>query len=130
LTSLDIPDNVTIIGDYAFEYCSNLSNINIPNSITSIGIQAFYNCTSLKTIFMPSSITSTGTYTVTNQDGSKSNSYRGSLFLGCSPSLVIYCEPAETPSGWFEYWNYYDKTNALTTVYGITREQYETQYKQ
>jgi hypothetical protein len=130
LTSLDIPDNVTSIGDYAFEYCSNLSNINIPNSITSIGIQAFYNCTSLKTIFMPSSITSTGTYTVTNQDGSKSNSYRGSLFLGCSPSLIIYCEPAETPSGWFEYWNYYDKTNALTTIYGITREQYETQYKQ
>ena len=36
--------DVVRIGDYAFEYCANLTSINIPNSVTSIGRMAFENC--------------------------------------------------------------------------------------
>ncbi len=41
---LVIPDGVTKIGDYAFEYCSGLTSITIPDSVTSIGDYAFYGC--------------------------------------------------------------------------------------
>ena len=53
-----INNGVTSIGNYAFEYCSNLTSITIPNSVTSIGMSAFYYCTSLTKITIPDSVTS------------------------------------------------------------------------
>ena len=41
---------VTSIGDYAFLYCTNLTNVTIPNSVTDIGYNAFAACTSLTNI--------------------------------------------------------------------------------
>ena len=63
LSNIAIPDSVTDIGDYAFEYCSSLSNIVIPNSVTSIGAYAFYGCRSLSNIVIPDSVTKIGDYT-------------------------------------------------------------------
>ena len=42
LTSVTIPNSVTIIANEAFEDCSGLTSITIPNSVTSIGREAFY----------------------------------------------------------------------------------------
>ena len=36
-----IPDGVTSIGRYAFEYCSGLTSVTIPYSVTEIGVGAF-----------------------------------------------------------------------------------------
>ncbi|MBP3688824.1 MAG: leucine-rich repeat domain-containing protein [Bacteroidaceae bacterium] len=47
LTSVTIGNSVTTIGDYAFRNCSGLTSVTIPNSVTSIGISAFSNCTGL-----------------------------------------------------------------------------------
>ena len=52
--------DVVRIGDYAFEYCANLTSINIPNSVTSIGCLAFIFCTGLTSIAIPNSVTSIG----------------------------------------------------------------------
>ena len=62
LTSIEISSNVTIIGDDAFEYCTNLTSIEIPSSVTSIGSSAFLDCTNLTSIEIPSSVTSVGYY--------------------------------------------------------------------
>ena len=43
LTSINIPNSVTSIGDSAFYNCTNLISANIPNSVTSIGSDAFFN---------------------------------------------------------------------------------------
>ncbi|MCR5149874.1 MAG: leucine-rich repeat protein, partial [Clostridiales bacterium] len=43
LTSVNIPNSVTSIGNYAFSNCTGLVSINIPNSVTSIGNNAFFN---------------------------------------------------------------------------------------
>lgn len=44
LTSVTIPNSVTIIDGRAFESCSSLTNVTIPNSVTTIGGSAFYKC--------------------------------------------------------------------------------------
>lgn len=58
ITSVTIPDSVTVIRSRAFSDCRNLTNINIPSSITFIGNYAFSNCESLTSITIPSSVTS------------------------------------------------------------------------
>ena len=61
LTSIEIPNSVTSIGNSAFSGCSGLTSIEIPNSVTSIGGFAFYNCTGLTSITIPDGVTSIGT---------------------------------------------------------------------
>ena len=51
LTSINIPDSVTILGYCTFSWCTSLTNITIPESVTSIGLSAFNNCTSLSTVY-------------------------------------------------------------------------------
>lgn len=53
LTTVSIPDSVTSIGDYAFSSCKKLSSIDIPAKVTTIGLSAFYDCDSLSTIDIP-----------------------------------------------------------------------------
>ncbi len=60
LTSVIIPNSVTLIGTYAFTNCSSLASISIPNSVTLIGDSAFYNCTSLVSVTIPNSVTLIG----------------------------------------------------------------------
>jgi hypothetical protein len=50
LTSINIPNSVTAIGNYAFAFCTSLTSINIPNSVTAIGNYAFEGCTSLTSV--------------------------------------------------------------------------------
>ena len=51
-----IPNNVTEIGNGAFEGCRELSAIEIPNSVNKIGYSAFLNCKALKSITIPSNV--------------------------------------------------------------------------
>ena len=62
LTSINIPDSVTSIGDYAFCLCTSLTSATIGNSVTSIGDYAFRDCTSLTSATIGDSVTSIGDY--------------------------------------------------------------------
>ena len=68
LEFINIPVNVTSIGNYAFYGCSDLTSVAIPNSVTSIGGAAFSNCSGLTSVTIPNSVTNIG----------------GRAFYGCS----------------------------------------------
>ncbi len=58
--SIDIPNHITNISDWAFCDCESLTSITIPNSVTSIGDFAFRGCSSLRSITIPSNVTGIG----------------------------------------------------------------------
>lgn len=60
LTSITIPNSVTLIGIVAFSGCTGLMSVTIPNSVTSIRGGAFSCCSSLTSITIPDSVTSIG----------------------------------------------------------------------
>lgn len=60
LTSVSIPNSITLIRSSAFGSCNSLTLISIPNSVISIEDFAFHNCIGLTTISIGNSVTSIG----------------------------------------------------------------------
>lgn len=61
LTSVTIPESVTIINSNAFTSCSKLEEIVIPEGVNKIATEAFCQCTSLKKVQLPSTLQFLGT---------------------------------------------------------------------
>ena len=59
LKNVHIGDGVTVIGS-AFAGCKSLTNVCIPNSVTIIGYSAFEGCASLTDVRIPDSVTAIG----------------------------------------------------------------------
>ncbi len=53
LFSIQLPSSVTEIQKYAFEGCNALTSIDIPSSVNNIGNGAFKNCRGIKSIIIP-----------------------------------------------------------------------------
>ncbi len=88
LTSIDIPNSVISIGNSAFENCESLTSVNIPNSVAYIGENAFSSCSSLtSSITIPNSVTSIG-------DG---------VFSGCSSLTSVNIPNSVTSIGNFAF---------------------------
>lgn len=49
----EVPQNVQIIGDYAFYYSQFINNVSIPNTVQQIGKYAFTGCIALERINIP-----------------------------------------------------------------------------
>ena len=56
MTSFDIPDGITRLGDFSFAR-SNLKSIRIPDGVEEIGYAAFYHCDGLTDVVIPASVT-------------------------------------------------------------------------
>ena len=82
VTSLEIPDGVTSIGNFALSACISLTSITIPDGVTSIGEYAFIGCGLLESINFQGTMeqwraidkgtewnSSTGSFTITCTDG-------------------------------------------------------------
>ena len=61
-TTYTINEKVEIIGEYAFENETDLTEVIIPDSIKTIGKHAFEKCESIITITIPTTIEEIGEY--------------------------------------------------------------------
>lgn len=117
LTSITIPSSITSIEGGVFNGCTSLTSITIPDSIISIGSRAFQNCTSLKTIYIPSNVTTISASSISD------------VPFRYLSALKIYCGASEKQSGWSIYWNYSAAMSPISVTYGVTRADYEANYK-
>ena len=86
MTSLVLPNTLTIIGRKAFSYCSKLTRLSIPGLVTRIGSDSFDGCTNLKSLRLEDgndnlTLGST-TYNVGEQYGVFYQTHIDTLYLG------------------------------------------------
>lgn len=85
ISSITIPDSITIIDENAFNGCTSLTSVSIPNSVTIIKIGAFSGCTSLTAI------------TVDN-DNKVYHSMNNCLIETATKTLIRGCKTSLIPS--------------------------------
>ncbi len=59
---------ITNIGDYAFYFCSNLTDLTLPSTLRTVGDNSFESCEKLKDFSLPESVTKIGYYAFCNCD--------------------------------------------------------------
>ena len=74
ITSVTLPSSVKWIGDYAFQYCTDLLQVVLPNSVIEIGTCSFEGCTSLKQFTLSRNL----------------KKIPPSAFFGCSSLFEVY----------------------------------------
>lgn len=85
IVQLVLPEDLTVIGDYAFANCSKLRMVTIPSQVTRIGSEAFRECPALSR--------------VTFAEGSKMQTIGVGAFRSCTalasmqlPEGLVYIE--------------------------------------
>jgi hypothetical protein len=122
LTDIIIPSSVTIIDDYAFNNCHKLQNITLGEAVTTINGGAFTRCENLKSIYLPISFVKVNKAT--------DPVYATFHLFSYAKDLKIYCGASKPQEGWNEFWIYNDNVRQLSVTYNVTREEYETLYKE
>ena len=60
ITSITLPNSITIIDSYAFLGCSNIVNFGVPGKLQKIGDYAFKNCSKISSYDMPKTLLQIG----------------------------------------------------------------------
>ena len=93
LTDLVIPEDITVIKQYAFDHCTSLKSVVIHDRVTEIGDYAFANCQNVESIKMGDGVTTIGVnsfaYCTSLTDLTLSQS------LEAIPSAFAYCRSLE-----------------------------------
>lgn len=111
LTSIEMPDSISSIGNCAFENCVSLTEISLPDNVTTIGQGAFYGCESLTNIEIPDNVTVIESYTFYGCASltdiyipNKVESIYYNAFYGCSRLIEVYISPSVTSIGNYAFY--------------------------
>ena len=89
IVSLEIPDGVTSIREYAFCYCRSIVSVMIPSSVKSIGEYAFYGCDSIERVHI-SDIAAWCNISFDSHPFGENSGKSGELYLG--DELIVSLE--------------------------------------
>ena len=79
LSSLSLPDTLTIVSSYAFANCSGLKSLAFPDSLASISSEAFAYCEALTSLSLPHSLVNVGCWAFRDCTNLTSVSFRPRL---------------------------------------------------
>lgn len=99
---ITVPDTVTKIRGYAFEFCKQLTGVTIGSGVTTIGAYAFRNCSAMKTLTIGNHVQSIGQ----------------EAFSSCSSLTAIHIPSSVTYIG-VEAFHYCDDVTELTIGDGL-----------
>ena len=97
VTNVTIGSSVTLIGDSAFSYCTNLTSVTIGSGITTIGNYVFYRCQSLASVTIPNSVSTigssafTGCFSLTSVHSAVTRDIFFTLFVAMCISGESHC---------------------------------------
>jgi hypothetical protein len=129
LTSVVIPEGVTVIGYDAFRDCSSLASVTIPDSVTEIGFHAFRDCSSLVSVVIPEGVKVIGDSAFENCSSLASVVIAGgakigsSAFAGCSSLASIVIPDSVTAIGIGAFYGCKSLTS-FTIPEGVTKLPY------
>ena len=123
LTSVDIPDTVTLIDSDAFEKQTSLTSVYVGKGVVTIGVSAFEGCTNLKTVVISDATefiyagafrdcTSLETVTL----GKNVKEITGYVFRGCTSLKTITIPASIVEMG---AWVFED-TNMTDVYFGVS----------
>ncbi len=123
LTSVDIPNTVTLIDSDAFENQTYLTSVNVGKNVVTIGVSAFEGCTNLKTVVISDATefiyagafrdcTSLETVTL----GKNIKEITGYVFRGCTSLKTITIPASIVEMG---AWVFED-TNMTDVYFGVS----------
>ena len=106
ILTVDLPDALTRIGEYAFAGCSAFSSIAIPDGMEDIGSYAFAGCSALSSVNIPEELFVISPYTFANCVGLETVTLPDSLyavdnnaFYGCSGIQTLTMPASLTLNG-------------------------------
>ena len=104
ITSIEIPSNVTTLGQYVFQECREFTSLTLPSSITEIGEGAFEGCSGLTSLNLPASISEIGDFAFSDCSGLTSLTLPDGIteigeyaFYQCSGLTSIYVYAEKVP---------------------------------
>ena len=129
ITSIEIPSNVTTLGQYVFQECREFTSLTLPSSITEIGEGAFWGCSGLTSLTIPDGVTSISDYAFALCSGltsltipSSVNSLGSYAFQECSSLRSIYVSwPTPIYAG-DAFYNVYIKNCTLYVPQGTEQD--------
>ena len=123
LTSVVIPDSVTLISDDAFENQTALTSVNVGKNVVTIGVSAFEGCTGLKNVVIGDATECISAHAFdrcTSLEsivlGKNIKKIGGSAFEECT-SLKVITIPASIEE--LGAWVFYD-TNMTDIYFGVS----------
>ena len=129
MTSIEIPNSVTTLGDFVFEKCTKLTSVTFAEGsvLESVGAGAFEQCTSLTSIDVPNSVQNIGSnafYACSNLsnvsfgENSELTAIGSGAFEDCSSLQTIVFDGSEDEWNAISFgddWDY--GTGAYTVVF-------------
>lgn len=62
LVSATLPAGLTSLGSNSFSFCYSLESVTLPDGLTSLGSSCFEGCSKLKSVVLPGGVTTLGSY--------------------------------------------------------------------
>ena len=126
LTSLTLPDSLKWAGTACLRGYAG-TTINIPPHLKRIPSRMLLESTNLSHIFIPATVEEIWSWEHGDNYAEVGAFANGAPFYNTNENLHIYCERAEKPSGWDDYWDYVSTTQRATVHWGVSKAAYDAQ---